>query len=94
MTMKKKRHKTQKKNKKKKQKKTKKQREKNNTKLNDTVHSGGGGWEGRMTVEPKARIPPPQGDGESSEKLAGGAGGVLIVDPLGDRFPDGADNLY
>ena len=40
-----------------------------------------------MTVEPKARIPPPQGNGESSETLAGGAGGVLIADPLGDRIP-------
>ena len=88
--------KTKKKRKQKKQNKTKQNKtkqnktKKNNTKLNDTVHSGG---EGRMTVEPKARIPPPQGDGESSEKLAGGAGGVLIADPLGNRLPDGADNL-
>ena len=37
-----------------------------------------------MTVEPKERVPLPQSDGESSEKLDGGAGGVLITDPLGD----------
>ena len=58
MTM-QKRHKTQKKKQKKqKQNKTKKTKKQNNTKLNDTVHSegGGGGGEGRMTVEPFADV--------------------------------------
>ena len=39
-------------------------------------------------VQPKAGVPPPQGDGDSVEEMLGAGGGVLGADPLstGERM--------
>ena len=42
-------------------------------------------------MQPKAGVPPPQGDGDSVEEMLGAGGGVLGADPLSNGLPERAD---
>ena len=42
-------------------------------------------------MQPKAGVPPPQGDGDSVEEMLGAGGGVLGADPLSNSLPERAD---
>ena len=45
-------------------------------------------------MQPKAGVPPPQGDGDSVEEMLGAGGGVLGADPLSNGLPERADGWW
>ena len=54
-----------------------------------TVKLRGEDW---LAVQPKASIPPPQGDGHTMKELLGASGGALGVDSPTNGLPKSADD--